>query len=45
MIASAALGIIFVPLLFVIVRRVFKGGHVRRNARQEADPTPETIRP
>jgi hypothetical protein len=45
MIASTALGIIFVPLLFIIVRSVFKDRHARRNTRQEADPTPETIRP
>jgi multidrug efflux pump len=45
MIASTALGLIFVPLLFVIVRTVFKGGHVKRNALQEADSTPETIQP
>jgi hypothetical protein len=45
MIASTALGIMFVPFLFVTVRRVFKGGDVKRNALREADPTPETIRP
>ncbi|UPJ46403.1 efflux RND transporter permease subunit [Bradyrhizobium sp. 200] len=45
MIASTALGTIFVPLLFVTVRRVFKGGHVKRDALRETDPAPETIQP
>jgi multidrug efflux pump subunit AcrB len=45
MIASTTPGIIFVPFLFVIVRTVFKDGHVKRNAPQETDSTPKTIQP
>jgi hypothetical protein len=45
MIASTAPGTMFVPLLFVIVREVFKGSHVKRNTLREADWAPVTIWP
>jgi hypothetical protein len=44
MIASTALGIMLVPRLFIVVRGVLKGGHVKRNALRAADPTPDPIR-